>query len=179
MITFYHSSVPIQIFIIFFSLSNNSAALCFTMLCPSATSSSPQWSSKGSKKISYVCLQSNEKSSFVPTILININHNTNEMKTERKGNRSGLSRENINLIKQGTSVIFENSDELMTTGGKTIKKRAYKNPHRWIETLDIGWLVHYKAVMVEVLQYRGSGTHTKTRCDKTSGARLTEVVSAL
>ena len=50
------------------------------------------------------------------------------MKTERKGNRSGLSRENINLIKQGTSVIFENSDEHMTTGGKTIKKHAYKNP---------------------------------------------------
>ena len=50
------------------------------------------------------------------------------MKTERKGNRSGLSRENINLIKPGAPVIYENSDELMTTGGKTIKKRAYKNP---------------------------------------------------
>ena len=63
------------------------------------------------------------------------------MKTKRKGNQSGLSRENINLIKQGTSVIYENSDELMTTGGKMIKKRAYKNPHRWIGTLDIGRLV--------------------------------------
>ena len=52
------------------------------------------------------------------------------MKNERKGNRSGLSCENINLIKQGTSVIYENSDKLMKTGGKTIKKRAYKNPHR-------------------------------------------------
>ena len=52
------------------------------------------------------------------------------MKTERKGNRSEISRENINLIKLGAPVIYENSDELMTTGGKKIKKRAYKNPHR-------------------------------------------------
>ena len=50
------------------------------------------------------------------------------MKTERKGNWSGFSRENINLIKPGAPVIYENSDELMTTGRKMIKKRAYKNP---------------------------------------------------
>ena len=96
------------------------------------------------------------------------------MKIERKGNRSRLSRENINLIKKGTLVIYEKSDELMTTGGKMIKKHAYKNPHRRIGTLDIGWLVRYIAAMVEVLQSRGSGTHTKTRRDKTSGVRLTE-----
>ena len=96
------------------------------------------------------------------------------MKTKRKGNRSGLSRENINLIKPGAPIIYENSDELMTTGGKTIKKRAYKNPHRRIGTLEIGRLVRYKAATAEVLQSMGYGTHTKTWRDKTSGVRLTE-----
>ena len=57
------------------------------------------------------------------------------MKTERKGNRSRLSRENINLIKPGAPIIYENSDNLMTIGGKMIKKHAYKNPHRQIETI--------------------------------------------
>ena len=57
-----------------------------------------------------------------------MNHNTNKMKTKRKGNRSRISRENINLIKPGALVIYENSDDLMTNGEKTIKKRAYKNP---------------------------------------------------
>ena len=96
------------------------------------------------------------------------------MKTERKGKQNGLSRENINLIKPGTMVIYGNSDELMTTGGKTIKKCAYKNPHRWIRTLDIGWLVCYIAARAEVLQSRGSITHTNTRRDKKLGVRLTK-----
>ena len=42
------------------------------------------------------------------------------MKNERKGNQSGISRENINLMKQGTPVTYKNSDELMKTGRKII-----------------------------------------------------------
>ena len=90
------------------------------------------------------------------------------MKTERKGNQSGLPRENINLIKPSALVIYENSDELMTTDGKKIKKRAYKNPHWRIGTLDIRRLVRYIATTAEVLRSKGSGAHTKTRRDKTS-----------
>ena len=47
-------------------------------------------------------------------------------------------------------IIYEKSDELMTTDGKTNKKRAYKNPHRRIRTLDIGQSVCCKAAIIEV-----------------------------
>ena len=52
--------------------------------------------------------------------LININHNTSKMKTERKGKWSRLSHEKIKLKRQSTMVIYEKSDELMTTDGKMI-----------------------------------------------------------
>ena len=42
-----------------------------------------------------------------------------------------------------------------------IKKRAYKNPHRQFETLDIGSLAGYAAAMVGILQSRGFSTQTK------------------
>ena len=42
------------------------------------------------------------------------------MKTERKGKQSGPSRVNINLQKRSMKVLYEKSEELMTTGWKMI-----------------------------------------------------------
>ena len=53
-----------------------------------------------------------------------------------------------------------------------IKKRAHKNRHRRIGTLDIGSLAGYASAMAGNLQYRGSDAQTKIGMIKRWGSDL-------
>ena len=98
---------------------------------------------------------------------ININHNTNRMSIERKEKTgTAFSRENLNLIKTKHTRHSWNQLQAHNNGRKAIKKGAYKNPHRRIGTLEIGWLVHWNAAMAGDPWSRGFIAKTKHQRDK-------------
>ena len=105
--------------------------------------------------------------------MININHNTNKISTEKQEKpRLGFLCEKFNLKKTtGTPAKPEIGHEIETNGGRMINKWAHKTLHQLIETLNIGRLVSYEAETVQDLQSRGSETQIENECDRTAGVR--------